>query len=92
VDFAEFIMTIYVMSNGTAEQKLERTFRMYDVDDSGTVSIDEIVNVMVVSCRVSMIFKIYTVYQNYVAYRESAEAKNRPTDSGTLRKLINKNK
>ena len=41
MDFVEFLCTIYIMSHGTPEEKLERTFRMYDVDDSGTIDVKE---------------------------------------------------
>lgn len=40
--FEEFLMMIYVMSDGSKEQKLEQIFRIFDCDGSGWISEEEV--------------------------------------------------
>ena len=46
IDFKEFLLAVYITSDGTAKQKLESAFRMYDVDGNGVIDQDEMANVM----------------------------------------------
>ena len=46
VSFGEFIVSVNVAMYGTAEDKLRWAFRMYDVDDDGTISRSEIVDIL----------------------------------------------
>ena len=46
IDFKEFLLAVYVTSDGTAKQKLESAFRMYDVDGNGVIDVDEMTKVV----------------------------------------------
>jgi len=46
VSFGEFLVSVNVATRGSAEDKLRWAFRMYDVDDDGTVSRREIVGIL----------------------------------------------
>jgi len=46
VSFGEFLVSLNVSLNGSAEDKLRWAFRMYDVDGGGTVSRAEIVDIL----------------------------------------------
>jgi len=46
VSFGEFLVSMNVAAHGSAEDKLRWAFRMYDVDDDGTVSQSEIVDIL----------------------------------------------
>ena len=41
VDFAEFMVIYYVMSEGTPEQVLTKIFRVFDVNSDGSISMKE---------------------------------------------------
>ena len=45
-DFREFIVLIYVMSNGTAEENLKRIFRLFDIDGNGFMSKKELTKII----------------------------------------------
>merc|ERR1711910_121780 len=42
VDFVEFMMIYYIMSDGTPEEVLAKIFRMFDVNSDGTISEKEL--------------------------------------------------
>jgi len=46
VSFGEFLISLNVAVNGTAEEKLRWAFRMYDVDGDGTVSRSEVTDIL----------------------------------------------
>ena len=46
IDFKEFLLAVYVTSDGTAKQKLESAFRMYDLDGNGVIDVDEMTKVV----------------------------------------------
>ena len=46
IDFKEFLLAVYVTSDGTAKEKLESAFRMYDVDGNGVIDLDEMTKVV----------------------------------------------
>ena len=41
IDFEEFVLAMYVSSDGSAKEKLTWAFRMYDVDGNGVIDPDE---------------------------------------------------
>lgn len=41
VEFQEFLVIIYIMSDGSTEQKLKQIFRIFDSDGDGTVTNEE---------------------------------------------------
>ena len=42
VDFREFMIVLYVMSNGTPEENLKKIFQVFDINNDGTVSQKEL--------------------------------------------------
>ena len=42
VDFKEFLLVIYTLSNDSPKEKLELIFRMFDINQTGTISRDEL--------------------------------------------------
>ena len=46
IDFEEFVLAMYVSSDGSAKEKLTWAFRMYDVDGSGVIEPNEMVKVV----------------------------------------------
>lgn len=46
IDFEEFIQGLGVFIKGTPEEKMELSFRMYDIDKSGEVEKKEMISVM----------------------------------------------
>ena len=46
IDFKEFLLAVYVTSDGTAKEKLESAFRMYDLDGNGVIDLDEMTKVV----------------------------------------------
>ena len=45
-DFKEFLMALDVTSCRSEREKLQWAFRLYDVDDSGTINLKEIITIM----------------------------------------------
>merc|ERR1711936_776800 len=41
IDFTEFMLVFYIMSDGTTEEVLGKIFRIFDVDGDGTISMKE---------------------------------------------------
>jgi len=41
IDFREFMLVVYIMSNGSPEQNLGQIFKLLDIDNDGCVSITE---------------------------------------------------
>lgn len=42
IDLQEFVIGLSVLCKGTVEEKLELSFKAYDIDNSGTISKDEL--------------------------------------------------
>jgi len=42
IDFREFMIVLYIMSNGTPEENLKQIFRVFDINNDGTVSQKEL--------------------------------------------------
>ena len=42
IDFREFMIVLYVMSNGTPEENLKQIFRIFDINNDGTLSPQEL--------------------------------------------------
>eukprot|EP00002_Diphylleia_rotans_P032226 TRINITY_DN6750_c0_g2_i1.p1 TRINITY_DN6750_c0_g2~~TRINITY_DN6750_c0_g2_i1.p1 ORF type:complete len:178 (-),score=49.23 TRINITY_DN6750_c0_g2_i1:283-816(-) len=51
INFNEFILALSVMTRGTADEKLEFAFSMYDLDHNGCISKDEMVVIMESFCK-----------------------------------------
>ena len=41
IDFREFMMVLYILSNGTPEQNLEQIFRIFDINNDQEISRSE---------------------------------------------------
>ena len=41
IEFSEFLLAINVMGNGTVEEKLMWSFKMFDIDDNGSIDRNE---------------------------------------------------
>merc|ERR1712236_64297 len=41
IDFREFMMVLYVMSNGSPEENLQQIFRVFDIDNNGKIELVE---------------------------------------------------
>jgi neurocalcin delta len=46
ISFQEFVTTLHVSAKGTPEEKLRASFRMYDVDRNGSVTIKEMTDIL----------------------------------------------
>merc|ERR1711983_232556 len=46
IDFREFMIVLYVMSNGTPEANLKQIFRIFDINNDGTVSQKELIRLV----------------------------------------------
>ncbi|KAJ3068651.1 EF-hand [Rhizoclosmatium globosum] len=46
IDFREFIQGLSVFMKGSAEEKMELSFRLYDIDHSGSIEPKELINIM----------------------------------------------
>lgn len=46
VDFNEFIIAMNIMSLGDSKEKLENTFKMYDIDGDGMITSKEIAKII----------------------------------------------
>jgi len=42
IDFQEFMIVLYVLSNGTPEANLKQIFRIFDINGDGTISKKEL--------------------------------------------------
>merc|ERR1712142_1379719 len=42
IDFREFMIVLYVMSNGTPEENLKQIFRVFDINNDGFISLKEL--------------------------------------------------
>jgi Ca2+-binding EF-hand superfamily protein len=42
IDFQEFMIVLYIMSNGTPEANLKQIFRIFDINGDGTISMKEL--------------------------------------------------
>merc|ERR1711935_210881 len=41
IDFREFMVVLYIMSNGTPEENLRQIFRVFDINNDGKISVPE---------------------------------------------------
>ena len=39
IDFREFMIVLYVMSNGSPEENLKQIFRVFDINNDGSISL-----------------------------------------------------
>ena len=39
IDFREFMIVLYIMSNGSPEENLKQIFRVFDINNDGTISL-----------------------------------------------------
>ena len=39
IDFREFMIVLYIMSNGTPEENLKQIFRVFDINNDGTITL-----------------------------------------------------
>ena len=46
IDFKEFMMVLYVMSNGTPEENLRKIFRIFDMNSDGLLSKQELTRIV----------------------------------------------
>ena len=42
IDFREFMIVLYVMSNGSPEENLRQIFRVFDINNDGKISVSEL--------------------------------------------------
>jgi len=42
IDFREFMMVLYIMSNGTPEENLKQIFRVFDINNDGKITLKEL--------------------------------------------------
>ena len=42
IDFREFMIVLYIMSNGTPEENLKQIFRIFDINNDGTLEPKEL--------------------------------------------------
>merc|ERR1712025_1258392 len=42
IDFREFMIVLYIMSNGTPEENLKQIFRVFDINNDGTITLKEL--------------------------------------------------
>merc|ERR1711988_1690901 len=42
IDFREFMIVLYIMSNGTPEENLKQIFRVFDINNDGFISLKEL--------------------------------------------------
>lgn len=45
IDFKEFMIVLYIMSNGTAEENLRQIFKIFDLDGNGCISREEMTRI-----------------------------------------------
>lgn len=58
IDFKEFMVILYVMTNGSAEENLKQIFRLFDIDRDGRICREEMYRI----CR--DLSYMFTVYDN----------------------------
>ena len=46
INFSEFLLAINVMGNGSVEEKLMWSFKMFDIDENGSIDLDEMTRVI----------------------------------------------
>ena len=42
IDFREFMIVLYIMSNGTPEENLKQIFRVFDINNDGFIRLEEL--------------------------------------------------
>jgi len=42
IDFREFMIVLYIMSNGTPEENLKQIFRVFDINNDGKITLKEL--------------------------------------------------
>lgn len=45
IDFKEFMIVLYIMSNGTPEENLRQIFKVFDLDGDGCISREEMMKI-----------------------------------------------
>ena len=45
IDFKEFMIVLYIMSNGTAEENLRQIFKVFDLDGDGCICREEMTRI-----------------------------------------------
>jgi len=49
IDMRDFFLSLYIISRGTEEERLELAFRLYDTNQDGEVSYQELLHILTVS-------------------------------------------
>lgn len=64
IDFKEFMVVLYIMSNGTPEENLKQIFKVFDLDGDGCINREELTRI----CRdLSYMFTIQDNPKGYTA-------------------------
>merc|ERR1719499_1659069 len=42
IDFREFMIVLYIMSNGSPEENMKQIFRVFDINNDGTITLKEL--------------------------------------------------
>ena len=53
IDFREFMIVLYIMSNGFPEENLKQIFQIFDINNDGSISQEEL------RCLVKDLFKMF---------------------------------
>ena len=63
IDFREFMIVLYVMSNGSPEENLKQIFRVFDINNDGSISL-KVYNSLVIN--LILILNISTLRQKFL--------------------------
>ena len=50
IDFREFMIVLYIMSNGTPEENLKQIFRVFDINNDGKITLKVVTVMSSVGC------------------------------------------
>lgn len=78
VDFSEFILGLSITSRGTIEEKLDWSFRMYDIRDENEISFDDML--LVVTSIYKMFGTMFTDFDEQSNETENVSPESRVTE------------